>query len=73
MNWEILTPFLEKSSKEVLHIEKLDERLAMLIFNVADLVETAERKRFAQEYIDLVGFYCGPVDLEAAIRARSQK
>lgn len=32
----------------------------------------AERERFASECIDLVAFYGGPVDLEAAIRARGQ-
>jgi hypothetical protein len=73
MNWDILTPFLEKSCQKIMHIEKLDERLAILIFNVAEFVEAAERERFAQECIDLVAFYGGSVDLEAAIRARSQK
>lgn len=32
----------------------------------------AERERFADECIDLVASYGGPVDLEAAIRARGQ-
>lgn len=32
----------------------------------------AERERFALECIDLVAAYGGPVDLEAAIRARGQ-
>jgi hypothetical protein len=32
----------------------------------------AVREEFALECIDLVAFYGGPVDLEAAIRARSQ-
>ena len=36
----------------------------------AALVAAAERERFAQECIDLVALYGGPVDLEAAIRAR---
>ena len=31
----------------------------------------AERTRFADECIDLVAMHGGPVDLEAAIRARS--
>jgi len=38
----------------------------------AELVAAAERERFALECIDLVAFYGGPVDLEAAIRARGQ-
>ncbi len=33
---------------------------------------TAERERFSLECIDLVAAYGGPVDLEAAIRARGQ-
>jgi hypothetical protein len=32
----------------------------------------AERERFSLECIDLVAFYGGPVDLEAAIRARGE-
>ena len=36
----------------------------------AALVAAAERERFVQECIDLVALYGGPVDLEAAIRAR---
>jgi hypothetical protein len=38
----------------------------------AALVAAAERERFASECIDLVAMYGGPVDLEAAIRARGQ-
>ena len=38
----------------------------------AALVASAERERFADECIDLVAMYGGPVDLEAAIRARGQ-
>ena len=33
---------------------------------------TTERKRFAEECIDLVALYGGPIDLEAAIRARGE-
>ncbi len=33
----------------------------------------SERERFASECIDLVAMYGGPVDLEAAIRARSKQ
>jgi hypothetical protein len=36
----------------------------------AKLVAARERERFAAECIDLVAMYGGPVDLEAAIRAR---
>ena len=39
----------------------------------AALVAAAERERFAAECIDLVAMYGGPVDLEAAIRARGQE
>ena len=38
----------------------------------AALVASAERERFADECIDLVASYGGPVDLEAAIRASGQ-
>jgi hypothetical protein len=38
----------------------------------AALVASAERERFADECIDLVASYGGPVDLEAAIRKRGQ-
>jgi len=38
----------------------------------AALVASAERERFSLECIDLVAFYGGPVDLEAAIRARGE-
>lgn len=36
----------------------------------SELVRAAERKQFANECIELVAMYGGPVDLEAAIRAR---
>lgn len=36
----------------------------------AKLVAEHERMRFSEECIDLVASYGGPVDLEAAIRAR---
>lgn len=39
----------------------------------ARLVASAERERFADECIDLVASYGGPVDLEAAIRARGSR
>jgi len=67
MNWESLTPLIEKAINKVMEIKDIDERLAMLIFNVAEFVEAAERERFAQECIDLVAFYGGAVDLETAI------
>jgi hypothetical protein len=37
-----------------------------------NIAASAERERFADECIDLVASYGGPVDLEAAIRARGQ-
>lgn len=49
---------------------------APLPWNAEELIEKAvlaERKRFAEECIDLVAMYGGPVDLEAAIRARGEK
>ena len=38
----------------------------------AALVAEKERERFSLECIDLVAMYGGPVDLEAAIRARAE-
>lgn len=37
----------------------------------ADLVSAAERERFADECIDIVARWGGSVEIEAAIRARS--
>ena len=37
----------------------------------SEIFAAAVRKEFALECIDLVAFYGGPVDLEAAIRART--
>ncbi len=51
--------------------EGLDGDLASLI-QFAKLVAAKERERFAHECIDLVALYGGPVDLEAAIRARGE-
>jgi len=52
----------------LLRITGIDEDLERF----ATLVASAERERFADECIDLVASYGGPVDLEAAIRARGQ-
>jgi hypothetical protein len=48
MNWETLTPLLEKAIEEVMKIKDVDERLAMLIFNVVEKVESAERESCAK-------------------------
>jgi len=42
------------------------------IVRFAALVAEKERERFSLECIDLVAMYGGPVDLEAAIRARAE-
>jgi hypothetical protein len=42
------------------------------IAGLCKMAVEAERNRFALECIDLVAMYGGPVDLEAAIRARGQ-
>jgi hypothetical protein len=49
-----------------------NESQADSILRFAALVTAAERKRFAEECIDLVALYGGPIDLEAAIRARGE-
>lgn len=48
------------------------ERQLRRIRSIVDEVQRRERERFALECIDLVAMYGGPVELEAAIRARSQ-
>ena len=47
------------------------EYLANMFQKRLEQERAAERERFAAECIDLVAMYGGPVDLEAAIRARS--
>ena len=52
-----------------------DERERIYFQTSSDFVKAAiaaERERFALECIDLVALHGGPVDLEAAIRARGQ-
>ena len=57
--------FFSPSHEEIdVHITDLER--------FAALVAAAERERFADECIDLVASYGGPVDLEADIRARGQ-
>lgn len=48
------------------------ERQLRHIRRIVEEVQRRERERFASECIDLVAMYGGPVDLEAAIRARGQ-
>ena len=61
MAQEAQMPFYWRTG-EITYLDKLE------VF--AALVASAERERFADECIDLVASYGGPVDLEAAIRAR---
>ena len=53
-------------------IEAVQEKDLQWLERFAALVASAERERFADECIDLVASYGGPVDLEAAIRKRGQ-
>lgn len=48
MNWDKLTPILGMSIEKVKGIQDEDERLAMLIFYVAELVESNEREKFVE-------------------------
>jgi hypothetical protein len=48
MNWEMLTPILENACKKVESIKDIDERLAELIFIVAEIVEETEREACAR-------------------------
>ena len=45
--------------------------VTQLVKRFADLVSAAERERFADECIDIVARWGGSVEIEAAIRARS--
>jgi hypothetical protein len=72
MNWQTLTPILEKSIKEVMQIKDVDGRLAMLIFDVAEKVEESEREACAK----LVEAYIVPGmarEMARIIRARGQE
>lgn len=44
MNWEKLTPVLELAIKKVQNIPDVDERFAMLVFYVAEMIEKSERE-----------------------------
>jgi transposase len=66
MNWEKLIPILENACKKVESIKDIDERLAELIFIVAEIVEETEREACAKLCETLVmGKHCA-----AAIRSR---
>jgi hypothetical protein len=72
MNWQTLTPLLEKTIEEVMKIKDVDERLAVLIFMVAEKVESAERESCAK----LVEAYIVPGmanEMARIIRARGQE
>jgi hypothetical protein len=78
MNWEKLTPLLEKSIAEVVQIKDVDERLAMLIFNVSEKVEAAEKDACANVCADIGKDMTsmaqwGATQCESAIRARGQR
>lgn len=53
MNWELLTPLMEKAQNEVASIEDVEERLAEFIFNIAQQVEISERNACAKLCSDL--------------------
>lgn len=53
MNWESLTPLMEKAKNEVMAIKDVDERLAEFILNIAQQVEIAERNSCAKLCSDL--------------------
>lgn len=72
MNWQTLTPLLEKTIEKVMKIKDVDERLAVLIFMVAEKVEFAERESCAK----LVEAYIVPGmanEMARIIRARGQE
>jgi hypothetical protein len=70
MNWEKLIPILENACKKVESIKDIDERLAELIFIVAEIVEETEREacaRVAETYREWDDTGMG---ISTAIRAR---
>ena len=70
---EIIRMAREVSNTPIDHHTTPDLFGVSQIERFAALVAAAERERFALECIDLVAFYGGPVDLEAAIRERGEQ
>ena len=72
MNREDLIRIAHESHLDVYGLGTEYAKFADALERFAALVAAAERERFADECIDLVASYGGPVDLEAAIRARGE-
>lgn len=78
MNWESLTPLMEKAQKEVMAIKDVDERLAEFILNIAQQVEIAERNACAKLCSDLgkdmtIMAQWGAAECTAAILSRGKE
>jgi hypothetical protein len=48
MNWETLTPIIDKATQKVENIKDIEERLGALIFYVSEMIEQAEREACAK-------------------------
>jgi hypothetical protein len=47
MNWEKLTPFMQIAKEKSMNIKEDDERIAVFVFMVAEMVEFNERESCA--------------------------
>lgn len=72
MKWEMLTSILEKAVEKVNSLNDVDERMAMLVFYVAEMVEAEERAACAQIADGWSGHYQAN-EIAASIRARDQQ
>jgi hypothetical protein len=78
MKWEMLTLILEKAVEKVNSLNDVDERMAMLVFYVAEMVEAEERAACAKLCVDTgkdmtIMAQWGAAECSTAIRARGQK
>jgi hypothetical protein len=68
IDWNLVSSILEDLQKIARPEFDDDEKICWMIENTWQLAQKAEREAI----IDLVAMYGGPVDLEAAIRARGE-
>jgi len=78
MNWEILTSIIENAAEKAIDIKDVDERMVMLIFYVAEMVEAEERIACAKLCADIgkdmtVMAQWGAAECAAAIRSIDKK
>jgi hypothetical protein len=78
MNWDALTPILEKSIEKVNSIKDIDNRMAMLVFYVAEMVEAETKESCAKLCNTLAGDMTASAEWAAntcatAIRSNEQQ